>query len=130
MLSQANILLNTTVTALDVFALSRDDVLLGCLPLSPCVRADLCHECRPASGGDSRSDAQDVCVVIVPEATCSRDPEKIVAWAKQRIAGHKYPRVVCFVDAFPLGPSGKVLKRRLEEMVVAELTSVSTGGGH
>lgn len=39
--------------------------------------------------------------------------EEIVAWAKGRLAGYKYPRVVEFVDAFPLGPSGKVLKREL-----------------
>ncbi|MBD0743132.1 long-chain fatty acid--CoA ligase [Streptomyces sp. CBMA152] len=39
--------------------------------------------------------------------------EEIVAWARQRLAAYKYPRRVEFVDAFPLGPSGKVLKREL-----------------
>lgn len=38
---------------------------------------------------------------------------EIVAWAKERMAAYKYPRVVLFVDAFPLGPSGKAPKREL-----------------
>jgi long-chain acyl-CoA synthetase len=29
------------------------------------------------------------------------------------MAAYKYPRLVRFVDAMPLGPSGKVLKREL-----------------
>ncbi|MEU7145744.1 long-chain fatty acid--CoA ligase [Nocardia sp. NPDC046473] len=39
--------------------------------------------------------------------------DQLVSWGRDRLAGHKYPRVVEFVDAFPVGPSGKVLKREL-----------------
>lgn len=39
--------------------------------------------------------------------------DAIVAWSRERMAKYKYPRLVEFVDAFPLGPSGKVLKREL-----------------
>jgi long-chain acyl-CoA synthetase len=57
---------------------------------------------------------EEVCAVVVrapdaPDVTA----EEIVAWSKEHLAAHKYPRVVHFVDAFPLGPSGKVLKREL-----------------
>ncbi|MEV5953331.1 long-chain fatty acid--CoA ligase [Streptomyces sp. NPDC051987] len=38
---------------------------------------------------------------------------EIVAWSRDRLAGYKYPRRVEFVDGFPLGPSGKILKREL-----------------
>jgi long-chain acyl-CoA synthetase len=38
---------------------------------------------------------------------------EISAWAKGRMAAYKYPRRVEFVDAFPVGASGKVLKREL-----------------
>ncbi|MEZ0090845.1 long-chain fatty acid--CoA ligase [Streptacidiphilus sp. EB129] len=38
---------------------------------------------------------------------------EIVAWSRERMAAYKYPRRVEFVDTFPLGPSGKVLKREL-----------------
>ncbi len=55
-------------------------------------------------------------------AAIVRDPaggevtaEQISAWAKEKLAAYKYPRRVFFVDSFPLGPSGKVLKRELQE---------------
>ena len=35
--------------------------------------------------------------------------------SKEKLASYKYPRRVFFTDAFPLGPSGKVLKRELVE---------------
>ena len=41
--------------------------------------------------------------------------EELSAWAKEKLAAYKYPRRVFFVDGFPLGPSGKVLKRELQE---------------
>ncbi len=41
--------------------------------------------------------------------------EELSAWAKEKLAAYKYPRRVFFVDSFPLGPSGKVLKRELQE---------------
>jgi long-chain acyl-CoA synthetase len=40
---------------------------------------------------------------------------EISEWAKSKLAAYKYPRRVFFVDSFPLGPSGKVLKRELQE---------------
>ena len=57
---------------------------------------------------------EEVCAVIVPTPGSTPDKEQIIAWAKTHLAGHKYPRIVEFVDAFPLGPSGKVLKRELK----------------
>ncbi|QIS14232.1 long-chain-fatty-acid--CoA ligase [Nocardia arthritidis] len=59
---------------------------------------------------------EEVCAVVC----CARGrlpdeelAEQIVSWSRARLAGHKYPRLVKFVDAFPMGPSGKVLKREL-----------------
>ncbi|CAA9349582.1 MAG: Long-chain-fatty-acid--CoA ligase [uncultured Frankineae bacterium] len=57
---------------------------------------------------------EEVCAVVV------RDPgggeiteQELSAWSKTKLAAYKYPRRVIFTDAFPLGPSGKVLKREL-----------------
>ncbi len=64
---------------------------------------------------------EEVCAVVRTAAGARPGPElgaELVAWCRERIAAHKYPRLVEFVDAFPLGPSGKVLKREL----VAALT--------
>ena len=41
--------------------------------------------------------------------------DELSAWAKTKLAAYKYPRRIFFVDAFPLGPSGKVLKRELQQ---------------
>ena len=36
------------------------------------------------------------------------EPEELVAWARERIGGYKYPREVHVVPALPLTPIGKV----------------------
>ncbi|HWO64129.1 MAG TPA: long-chain fatty acid--CoA ligase [Umezawaea sp.] len=59
---------------------------------------------------------EEICAVVRPRpgvATDQASAEGIVAWAKARIAPYKYPRLVRFTVEFPLGPSGKVLKRDL-----------------
>ncbi|MCU1594312.1 MAG: AMP-dependent synthetase, partial [Frankiales bacterium] len=55
------------------------------------------------------------CVVKAGDLT----EEELITWSKDQLAKYKYPRRVIFVDALPLGPSGKILKREL----VAEYTS-------
>ncbi len=41
--------------------------------------------------------------------------ETIIAWSQEHLARYKYPRYVHFIEAMPLGPSGKVLKRELRD---------------
>jgi fatty-acyl-CoA synthase len=55
-------------------------------------------------------------VVVLKSAAHGRvQPEAIVAWAKDRMAAYKYPRVVEFVDALPRTATGKVFWRKLQE---------------
>ncbi|MBC7375766.1 MAG: long-chain fatty acid--CoA ligase, partial [Frankiales bacterium] len=57
---------------------------------------------------------EEVCaVVILDPAGGEVTAAELSAWAKTKLAAYKYPRRVLFTDAFPLGPSGKVLKREL-----------------
>jgi long-chain acyl-CoA synthetase len=57
---------------------------------------------------------EEVCAVVVLDPAGGEVTDKeISAWAKERLAAYKYPRRVFFADGFPLGPSGKVLKREL-----------------
>lgn len=57
---------------------------------------------------------EEVCAMIVRSQDAQGvQAEEIIVWARENMAKHKYPRFVEFVDAFPLGPSGKVLKREL-----------------
>jgi long-chain acyl-CoA synthetase len=59
---------------------------------------------------------EEVCAVVRPVGTAAAGPAlgaAISAWSKERMAGYKYPRRVEFVAEFPVGPSGKILKREL-----------------
>jgi long-chain acyl-CoA synthetase len=47
------------------------------------------------------------------------DPDEIVAWARTRIGGYKYPREVHVVAALPLTPIGKVDRKALRALVLA-----------
>jgi len=62
---------------------------------------------------------EEVCAVVVRSAEAEGSDEElgaaIITWSKDRMAKYKYPRKVEFVEAMPLGPSGKVLKRELVE---------------
>lgn len=50
-------------------------------------------------------------VVGKPGATVTAD--ELLAWGRERFASYKYPRAIEFVDALPMGATGKVLKRKL-----------------
>jgi long-chain acyl-CoA synthetase len=56
---------------------------------------------------------EEVCAVVIREPGHAITESELSAWSKERLAAYKYPRRVIFTDAFPLGPSGKVLKREL-----------------
>ncbi|GAC1444941.1 MAG: long-chain fatty acid--CoA ligase [Mycobacteriales bacterium] len=56
---------------------------------------------------------EEVCAVVITEPGQEVTDTELSAWSKQHLAAYKYPRRVFFTDAFPLGPSGKVLKREL-----------------
>jgi long-chain acyl-CoA synthetase len=56
---------------------------------------------------------EEVCAVVVPSAGHTLDAGAFVAWAREQLGRHKYPRRVELVDALPLGPTHKVLKREL-----------------
>ena len=45
--------------------------------------------------------------------------EELIAWSQEHLAKYKYPRHVHFIEAMPLGPSGKVLKRELRQRYIA-----------
>ncbi|MEV0343500.1 long-chain fatty acid--CoA ligase [Nocardia sp. NPDC050713] len=54
---------------------------------------------------------EEICAVVVAGAPLTAD--QVIAFGRKRLAKHKYPRRVEFVDQLPLGPSHKVLKREL-----------------
>jgi long-chain acyl-CoA synthetase len=56
-----------------------------------------------------------IAVIVRSDEGAGVTDEAIIAWSQEHLARYKYPRHVHFVDAMPLGPSGKVLKRELRD---------------
>jgi long-chain acyl-CoA synthetase len=50
-------------------------------------------------------------VQLLQEASVT--PEELREYTKERVAAYKYPRHVWLVDALPMGPTGKILKREI-----------------
>ena len=48
-------------------------------------------------------------VILGEGATVTED--ELIAWAKQRMAAFKYPRIVSIVDSLPMTATGKLLTR-------------------
>ena len=51
-------------------------------------------------------------VVLEPEATATA--AELREWMKARVAPQKYPRHIWFLHQLPKGPTGKILKRKIE----------------
>ncbi|TFG09427.1 MAG: long-chain fatty acid--CoA ligase, partial [Promethearchaeota archaeon] len=56
-------------------------------------------------------------VVLKPEYRDGKITEKdIIEWAKERLAGYKYPRQIEFIRTLPRTAVGKIFRRKLREM--------------
>ena len=56
---------------------------------------------------------QEIMAAVVLTPGVEVDTAALAEYAKEKLAGYKYPRRVEIVTSLPLGPSGKVLKREL-----------------
>ncbi len=66
-------------------------------------------------GVPSRKYGEEVAAFIIPKPGVTLRSEDVRAFCKGKIAWHKVPRHIAFVDAFPLTSSGKVQKYKLRE---------------
>ncbi len=70
-------------------------------------------------GRPSQRHGEEVVAFVALHADAELGPDELVAWARERIGGYKYPREVHVVDAVPLTPVGKidrkVLRARIRE---------------
>jgi long-chain acyl-CoA synthetase len=57
---------------------------------------------------------EEVKAFIVKRPGMALTEAELIAWSKEQLAAYKYPRVVEFRDALPMGGTGKVLKRALK----------------
>jgi acyl-CoA synthetase (AMP-forming)/AMP-acid ligase II len=49
----------------------------------------------------------------VAKAGHSIDPESVIRWTRERLAGFKVPKSVDVIDALPRNASGKILRKDL-----------------
>ncbi|MBV7551476.1 FadD3 family acyl-CoA ligase [Pseudomonas sp. PDM28] len=59
-------------------------------------------------------------VVLRPGALMNG--EEFIAWCRTNMSNYKVPRYVDFVDSLPTNPSGKVLKRELRSVALAQVS--------
>lgn len=58
---------------------------------------------------------QEIAAAIVLDAGATVSETELMDFAMNQLAAYKYPRVVRILSELPLGPSGKILKRKLAE---------------
>jgi long-chain acyl-CoA synthetase len=58
---------------------------------------------------------QEIAAAIVLDPGATVTESELIDFASARLAAYKYPRVVRILSELPLGPSGKILKRKLAE---------------
>ncbi|GAA1407113.1 AMP-dependent synthetase [Glutamicibacter uratoxydans] len=56
---------------------------------------------------------QEIAASVTLQVGSTLDAKAIQTWISEQIAAYKYPRIIEIVQEFPLGPSGKILKREL-----------------
>jgi fatty-acyl-CoA synthase len=51
--------------------------------------------------------------VCVPKPGTTIDPDDVISWARERIAGFKAPKTIDIIEALPRNASGKILRKDL-----------------
>jgi long-chain acyl-CoA synthetase len=59
------------------------------------------------------SHGEEVKAVVALGKDVAASTDELKAFAKERLAAYKYPRIIEIVDELPKGPTGKILKREL-----------------
>ncbi|NHZ46964.1 AMP-binding protein [Nitratidesulfovibrio liaohensis] len=67
-------------------------------------------------GVASRRYGEEVGAFIIPKPGVELAPEDVRDYCRGRIAWHKVPRYISFIDAYPMTASGKIQKFKLREM--------------
>jgi long-chain acyl-CoA synthetase len=69
-----------------------------------------------AAAGDT---GEEVVVAVVPVDGATVDPERVRAFARERLTGYKVPRRVVIMEDLPRSQIGKILRRRVRDRIEA-----------
>lgn len=72
---------------------------------------------------------EELCAWIIPAPDGDLDEAGVRTYCKDKIAHHKVPRYIRFVESFPMTASGKVQKAVLKAMMEQELSRLDATGG-
>jgi len=73
-------------------------------------------------GAPDEKYGEEVLAFIVKKPGSTVDEATLAAFAKQGLSRHKVPRYIIFIDSFPMNAAGKILKYKLREMGVEQLS--------
>ena len=76
---------------------------------------DIQEACVIAAKDPHRGETVKAVVVLKPAARGNTEPDAIIAWAREKMAAFKAPRLVEFVEALPKTATGKIFWRKLQE---------------
>ncbi|MEO8144298.1 MAG: long-chain fatty acid--CoA ligase [Betaproteobacteria bacterium] len=76
---------------------------------------DIQEACVIAARDPHRGETVKAVVVLKPAARGKIEPEAVVAWAREKMAAFKAPRLVEFVESLPKTATGKIFWRKLQE---------------
>jgi fatty-acyl-CoA synthase len=76
---------------------------------------DIQEACVIAAKDPHRGETVKAVVVLKPAARGTTEPDAIIAWAREKMAAFKAPRLVEFVEALPKTATGKIFWRKLQE---------------
>jgi fatty-acyl-CoA synthase len=65
---------------------------------------------------------EECCAVVRVDKSILNDPEDLRGWCKERISKWKIPRYIFFTNSFPVTPSGKIQKYKLQEKYIKDLS--------
>ena len=68
-------------------------------------------------GRQSERHGEEVVAFVSARAGAEIDADELIAWARERIGGYRYPRELHVVDVIPLTPVGKVDRKALRARV-------------
>jgi len=76
---------------------------------------DIQEACVISAKDAHRGETVKAVVVLKPASRGKVEPEAIVAWAREKMAAFKAPRLVEFAEALPKTATGKIFWRKLQE---------------
>jgi long-chain acyl-CoA synthetase len=68
---------------------------------------------------------EEVAAIVMLKPGAEATTDEIAEFVKERMAANNYPRVVRIVGDLPLGPTGKVLKRAIDQSILGRTASHS-----